>query len=78
MHLNNNIAKTLVSKRVTSFKGLCICRWPSFHHGRLKTKYGKPCEVADAHIQSIISLPVTQGEEPKKIHEFFDKLLTNA
>eukprot|EP00112_Aurelia_sp_Birch-Aquarium-sp1_P025483 Seg848.6 transcript_id=Seg848.6/GoldUCD/mRNA.D3Y31 product="hypothetical protein" protein_id=Seg848.6/GoldUCD/D3Y31 len=32
----------------------------------LRTRYGKPSEVANAHIQNIISLPVIQGTQPTK------------
>ena len=44
----------------------------------LKTKYGKTSEVANAHMQSIVSLPVVKGTQPKKIHEFFESLVTNT
>ena len=36
----------------------------------LQTKYGRPNEVANAHIQSIISLPIIHRTNPGKIHEF--------
>ena len=44
----------------------------------LQTKYGKPSEVANAHIQSIISLPTIHGTNPGKIHEFYEKLVTDV
>ena len=44
----------------------------------LQTKYGRPSEVANAHIQSIISLPTIDGTNPGKIHEFYEKLVTNV
>ena len=44
----------------------------------LQTKYGRPSEVANAHIQSIISLPTIHGTNPGKIHEFYEKLVTNV
>ena len=44
----------------------------------LKTKYGKTSEVANSHMQSIVSLPVVKGTQPKKIHEFFESLVTNT
>ena len=43
----------------------------------LKTKYGKPSEVANAHIQSIMGLPVISGTNPVRINEFYEKLVTN-
>ena len=44
----------------------------------LKTKYGKPSEVANAHIQSLMSLQTVHGTQPWKIHEFYDKLVINV
>ena len=44
----------------------------------LQTKYGNPSEVANTHIQSIISLPTIHGTNPGKIHEFYEKLVTNV
>jgi len=41
----------------------------------LKTKYGKPSEVANAHMQCIMALPVTSGSSPSKIHDFYEKLV---
>ena len=43
----------------------------------LKTKYGRPSEVANAHVQSIMGLPVITGTNPARICEFFEKLVTN-
>ena len=43
----------------------------------LKTKYGRPSEVANAHIQSIIGLPVISGKNPARICDFYEKLVTN-
>ena len=39
----------------------------------LKTKYGKPSEVANAHMQCIIGLSTIHGVDPAKIHEFHEK-----
>ena len=39
----------------------------------LMTKYGKPSEVANAHIQCIMGLPVITGTNPTRINEFYDK-----
>ena len=36
----------------------------------LLAKFGKPSEVAAAHTQCIISLPVTSKSNPNKIYEF--------
>ncbi len=44
----------------------------------LKTKYGKPSEVANAHIQGLMALPTIHGTQPWKIHEFYDKLVMNV
>ena len=44
----------------------------------LKSKYGKDSEVANAHIQSIISLPTITGSSPYKINEFYEKLVTHV
>ena len=43
----------------------------------LKTKYGRLSEVANAHIQSIMGLPVITGTNPARICEFYEKLVTN-
>ena len=43
----------------------------------LKTKYGRPSEVANAHIQSIMSLPIIHGSNPVKITEFYEKLVSS-
>lgn len=43
----------------------------------LKTKYGKPSEVVNAHMQCIITLPTIQGSQPTRILEFYEKLATN-
>ena len=40
----------------------------------LKSKNGKPSEVANAHIQSIIGLPTIYGAQPAQIHDFYGKL----
>lgn len=43
----------------------------------MKTKYGRPSEVANAHVQSIMGLPVITGTNPGRICEFYEKLVTN-
>ena len=42
------------------------------------TKYAKPREVANAHIQCIMALPVITGTKPTRINEFYEKLVTNV
>ena len=42
-----------------------------------KTKYGKDSEVANAHIQSLISLPTITSSN-QKIKEFYEKLVTHV
>ena len=44
----------------------------------LTAKYGKPTEVANAHIQSIIALLTVPGSQPARVHDFYEKLATNV
>ena len=44
----------------------------------LKSKYGKPSEVANAHIQGIIALPTINQPIVLRIHDFYEKLATNV
>ena len=44
----------------------------------LKSKYGKDSEVANAHIQTLISLPTITNSSPYKIHEFYEILVTHV
>ena len=44
----------------------------------LKSTYGKPSELANAHIQNILNLPVVSGSNPVKIHDFYEKLITSV
>lgn len=44
----------------------------------LKTEYGKPSEVSNAHVQQIISLQTVRGSHPGKIHDFYETLVTNV
>ena len=44
----------------------------------LKATYGEPSEVANAHIQCIIGLPTITHHSIVKIHEFYEKLITNT
>ena len=43
----------------------------------LMTKYAKPREVPNAHIQRIMGLPATTETNPTRINEFYEKLVTN-
>ena len=42
----------------------------------LKAKFGKPGEVANAHIKCIMSLLIITQKNFIKIHDFYEKLLT--
>ena len=42
------------------------------------TKYGKPSEVANAHVRNIMSLPQINNANPEKIHDFSDNLLCSV
>lgn len=44
----------------------------------LKTTYGRPSEVANAHIHQIIGLPLINHHNVNKIHEFYEKLVTSV
>ena len=44
----------------------------------LKSKYGKPCEIVHAYVQNIMSLPTISGNQPKKVHEFYETLVYNV
>ena len=44
----------------------------------LSSKFGKPSELANAHIQNILSLPVIAGKNPVRINEFYEKLMTSV
>ena len=44
----------------------------------LKTKFGKPSEVTNSHIQCIMSLPIITQNNVIKIHDFYEKLVTHS
>ena len=44
----------------------------------LKTKYGDDSETMNAYVQNIMYLPVIQGTNAGKIHDFYAKLLFNV
>ena len=41
-------------------------------------QYGKPSEVANAHVQSIMSLAQINNANPQKIYELSEKLLCSV
>ena len=44
----------------------------------LKSEYGKQSEIVNAYISNIMGLPVITSAYPKKIDEFYKKLLYNV
>ena len=44
---------------------------------RVKSKCGKDSEVANARMQSLISLPTITSSNPYKINEFYEKPVTH-
>ena len=44
----------------------------------LKSKYGQMSEIVNASVQNITALPVITGSHPRKIHDFYEKLLFNV
>ena len=44
----------------------------------LKSKFGKPPEVAKARIENAISLHVINNSNPGRIHSFYEKLVTSV
>ena len=44
----------------------------------LSSKFGKPSELANAHIQNILSPPVIVGTNPVRINEFYENLMTSV
>ena len=44
----------------------------------LKTKFGKPSEVTNSHIQCIMSLPIITQNNVIKIHDFYEKHVTHS
>ena len=44
----------------------------------LKSKYGQMSEIVNAYVQNIMALPMITGSHPRKIHEFYEKLLFNV
>ena len=44
----------------------------------MSSRFGKPSELANAHIQNILSLPVIAGKNPVRINEFYEKLMTSV
>ena len=44
----------------------------------LLCKFGKSTEIAASHTQCIASLPVIQNSHPKRIHDFYKKLVISV
>ena len=44
----------------------------------LKSKFGRPCKIAKAHIEIVVSLPVINNSNPGRIHSFYEKLITSV
>ena len=44
----------------------------------LQSVYGRTSERVNAYIQNLMSLPVITGSQPKKVHEFYKKLVYNV
>jgi len=44
----------------------------------LKTKYGQTSEILTAYIQNIMTLPTITSSNPRKIDEFYEKLVFNV
>ena len=44
----------------------------------LQAKFDKPAIVANAHINCIISLPAVFGSHPKKVNDFYEKLMSSV
>ena len=44
----------------------------------MKNKYGNTTEIVNAYVQNIMALPVINGTQPWKIHDFYEKLLFNV
>ena len=73
------LKELLVSKVRMSIDGLPFtCKGYERAKNILKTKYGKPSEVSNAHVQQIISLQTLLGSQPGKVHEFYENLVTNV
>ena len=44
----------------------------------LARRYGKTSEVVGAYVRNILELPTVRERDVKKIHEFYEKLLSNV
>ena len=44
----------------------------------LKSKYGQMSEIVNVYVQNIMALPIITGSHPKKVREFYEKLLFNV
>ena len=52
--------------------------YPSLRRGISETKYGQTSEIVTAYIQNIMALPTITSSNPRKIHEFYEKLVFNV
>jgi hypothetical protein len=43
-----------------------------------KTKFGRLCEIVHAYMKNIMGLPVITGNQPRKVHEFYEYLVYNV
>ena len=72
--------KELVNPKVkTSIDGLLFTT-EGYQRAKsiLQSKYGQTSEIVNEYVQNIMVLPVITGSHPKKIHEFYEKLLFNV
>ena len=78
-------------KQLLTFKGLVIPKVRALIYGFLfntkryeraktilKTKFGKPSEVTNTHIQCIVSLAAIKQTIVGKIYDFYEKLVTHS
>ena len=72
--------KELVSPKVRSLKDGLPFTAEGYTRAKniFEKKYDKHSEVANAHVQNIMSLPHISNSNPYKIHEFSEKLLSSV
>ncbi len=73
------LKELLVPKAIVNIEGLPITT-EGYERAKqiLKSIYGKTTEVINSYVQNIISLPIIEGANPGKVHEFYMKLLTSV
>lgn len=52
-----------------------VCIFSSEGYERTKSEYGKESEIINTYISNIMGLPVITGSNPKKVDDFYNKLL---